>query len=47
MKEGEDREKSLLNYSEACAIFEDFQDEKHIGICYANIGAILMQKNEY
>ena len=43
MNKDEDKNKALLNYSEAFAIFEEFQDVQHKGICIANIGAIMMQ----
>ena len=42
-----DLEKALLNYSEAYEIFKKFKDEKHVGICLANIGVIMMQKEDY
>ena len=43
----EKSEKALLNYSEAYDIFRKFNDEQHKGICLANIGTIMMQKEDY
>ena len=44
---GDEKEKALLNYAEAYYIFVEFNDDKHRGICLANIGAIMMQKKDY
>ena len=41
------KEKALLNYSEAYYIFKEFKDDKKRGVCLANIGAIMMQKEDY
>ena len=43
----EKSENALLNYSEAYDIFRKFKDEQHKGICLANIGTIMMQKEDY
>ena len=39
--------KSLLNYAEAINIFHNFRDERHVGICYANQGALYILNNEF
>ena len=46
-KKDENKNKTLLNYSEAYGIFEDFNDAKHKAICLSNIGAIMLQKKDY
>ena len=43
----DEKEKAMLNYSEAYHIFKEFSDEKQRGVCLANIGAIMMQKEDY
>ena len=40
-------EKALLNYFEALGIFADFEDYDQQGKCLTNIGAIMMQKEDY
>ena len=42
-----EKEKALLNYSEAYFIEQYDKDETHKGICLANIGGIMTQKEEY
>ena len=44
---GDEKEIALLNYSDAYYIFKEFEDDKSRGICLANIGAIMMQKEDY
>ena len=46
-QESDKMEQALLNYSDAYYIFKKFGDERHRGICLANIGAIMMQKHDY
>ena len=46
-KMDDEKEKALLNYSEAYYIFKQFKDEKQRAVCLANIGAIMMQKEDY
>ena len=46
-KKNENKNKALLNYSEAYGIFGDFDDAKHKAICLSNIGAIMLQKKDY
>ena len=41
-KKNENKNKALLNYSEAYGIFETFDDAKHKAICLSNIGAIML-----
>ena len=43
----EEEGKSLLNYAEAINIFHNFRDERHVGICYANQGALYILNNEF
>ena len=40
-------EKALLNYFEALGIFADFEDYNQQGKCLTNIGALMMQKEDY
>ena len=42
-----EKEKALLNYSEAYYIFKSFGDEKHRAVSLANIGVLMMQKQDY
>ena len=43
----DEKEKALLNYSEAYFIEQYEKDDSHKGICLANIGGIMAQKEEY
>ena len=42
-----DPEKTLLSYSEAYEIYEEYDDDDHIGTCLANIGVIFMYMEAY
>ena len=43
----DEKEKALLNYSEAYCMQQYDEDETHKGICLANIGGIMTQTEEY
>ena len=42
-----EKEKALLNYSEAYYIFKQFGDDKQRAVCLANIGVLMMQKQDF